>query len=91
MSDKSKQFPEFSIDKESADKAWVQGSPTFVINGIKLDDIWIDAKSFSDAICSTFINKPKECEQTFQSISFDPMFGFTTNWWASKASPQCGN
>jgi hypothetical protein len=91
MKDKSKQYPDFTIDKESATKAWVQWSPTFVVNWIKLDDVWRDAKSYADAICSTFITKPKECEQTFQSVAFDPMFGFTTWQWANKASPQCGN
>lgn len=91
MADKSKQYPDFDLNKENALKAWVQWSPTFVLNWIKLDDIWRDAKSYADAICSTFKTKPKECEQQFQNISFDPMFGFTTWQWANQANPQCGN
>ena len=91
MADKSKQFPDFDLNKDDALKAWVQGSPTFVLNWIKLDEIGRDAKSFADAICSTFVKKPKECDQKFQSVNFDAGFGFTTSNWANKANPQCGN
>lgn len=80
MKDTSKQFPDFDIDKEAAVAAWVQWSPTFVLNGIKLDKMWRNAKAYADAICSTFKEKPAECEQTFQDVNFDPMFGFTSNW-----------
>lgn len=82
---------DFGINKDNALKAWVQWSPTFVLNWIKIEEIGRDAKSYADAICSTFKTKPKECEQKFQNISFDPMFGFTTWQWANKANPQCGN
>ena len=88
MKDSTKQFPDFDINKDEAIKAWVQWSPTFVLNGIKLDSVWRNAKAYADAICSTFKNKPKECEQTFQNINFDPMFGFTSN--GSNASSGCG-
>lgn len=89
MADKSKQYPEFDINKDEAWKVWVQWSPTFVLNGIKMDKVWRNAKAYADAICSTFKNKPKDCEQTFQDINFDPMFGFTT-WNGSKqASSWC--
>lgn len=80
MADKSKQFPDFDLNKDEALKAWVQWSPTFVLNGSKIDKIWRDANSFASAICSTFKNKPKECEQEFAKTSFDPMFWFTSNW-----------
>lgn len=80
MADKTKQFPDFDIDKEEATKAWVQWSPSFVVNGILVDKIGRDAKSYADAICSTFKTKPKECDETFQNITFDPMFWFTSNW-----------
>ena len=87
MKDTSKQFPDFDLDKTEALEAWVQGSPTFVLNGIKLDKMWRNAKAYADAICSTFKNKPKECNETFQNINFDPMFGFTSNW--SNADSGC--
>lgn len=84
------QTPAFNINKEEAEKAWVQWSPTFVLNGIKVESIWRSAKAYADAICSTFKNKPKECEQEFQNINFDPMFGFTTWNWAASANSWCG-
>jgi len=79
MKDTSKQYPDFDIDKEEALAAGVQWSPTFVVNGIKIDKIGRNAKAYADAICSTFKEKPVECEQEFQNINFDPMFGFTSN------------
>lgn len=89
IKDKSKQYPDFDINKKEALAVWVQWSPTFVLNGIKLDKIWRNAKAYAEAICSTFKVKPKECKQTFQDITFDPMFGFTSNWanadsWCAK-------
>lgn len=84
----SKPYPDFDINKDEATKAWVQWSPTFVLNGIKLEKVWRNAKAYAEAICSTFKNKPKECEQKFQDITFDPMFGFTSN--GSNASSGCG-
>lgn len=89
MKDTSKQFPDFDIDKTEALAAGVQGSPSFVVNGILVDKIGRSAKSYADAICSTFKNKPKECEESFQDISFDPMFGFTTGNGAA-ADSGCG-
>ena len=89
MADKSKQYPLFDINKDESLKADVQGSPTFVLNGFKLDKVWRNAKAYAEAICSTFKNKPKDCEQTFQDLNFDPSFGFTT-WNGSKqASSWC--
>lgn len=89
MADTSKQYPDFDIDKSEALKVWVQWSPTFVLNGIKLDKVWRNAKAYAEAICSTFKDKPKECEQVFQDVNFDPSFWFTT-WNGSKqASSWC--
>ena len=55
-----------------------------------MDKVWRNAKAYADAICSTFKNKPKECEQKFQDINFDPMFGFTTWNWSASANSGCG-
>lgn len=82
-------YEEFDIDKKSALASWVQWSPTFVLNGIKLDKMGRTAKAYADAICSSFKNKPKDCEQIFQDINFDPMFGFTTGNWANSANSWC--
>ncbi|MDD5769964.1 MAG: hypothetical protein PHE25_03275 [Candidatus Gracilibacteria bacterium] len=83
-------FEEFDINKDEAIKAGVEGSPTFVLNGIKIDKIGRNAKAFADVICSSFKTKPKECDENFQDITFDPMFGFTTGNGASSANSGCG-
>lgn len=87
MADKSKQYPDFDVNWKEAIAALVQWSPTFVLNWIKIDKMWRTAKAYAEAICSTFKNKPKECEQEFQNLNFDPMFGFTSNW--SSANSGC--
>jgi len=76
MNNSNNEYPRFRIDEISANKAWVQWSPTFVLNWIKIDNIWRDAKSYAKAICSTFKNRPKECDSNFQDITFDTMFWF---------------
>lgn len=52
-----------------------------------MDKTGRNAKAYADAICSTFKNKPKECEQQFQDVNFDPNFGFTSN--GSNANSGC--
>lgn len=88
MADKSKNFPDFDIDRETATRAWVQWSPSFVVNWVLVEKVWRDAKSYAEAICSTFKTKPKECEQEFQNVNFDPNFWFTSNW--ATADAWCG-
>lgn len=83
-------YPAFNINKEEALKAWVEWSPTFVLNWVKVENIWRSAKDFADAICSTFKDKPKECSEDFQDITFDPSFGFTTWNGANQANSACG-
>lgn len=89
MADTSKQYPDFDIDKSEALKVWVQWSPTFVLNGFKLDKVGRNAKAYAEAICSTFKDKPKECEQVFQDVNFDPSFWFTTGNGSKQASSWC--
>lgn len=90
MADKSKQYPAFDINKDEATAAWVEWSPTFVLNWVKVDKVWRNAKAYADAICSTFKNKPAECSEKFQDVNFDPMFGFTTWNGAASADSGCG-
>lgn len=89
MKDTTKQYPDFTIDKEAAVKAWVQWSPSFVLNGKMVENIWRNAKAYAEAICSTFKDRPKECDETFQDVNFDPMFWFTTWNGANAANSGC--
>ena len=82
IADKTKQFPEFSLDMEEALNYWVQWSPTFVLNWIKVDKVWRDAKSYADLICNSFKEKPAVCNEDFSTTTYDPNFGFTS-WWKS--------
>lgn len=75
-------FPKFLLDDSENNKYGVQGSPTFVLNGIKIDRVWRSAKAYADLICNSFKKKPKECEQNFSTTTYDPQFWFTSNWKA---------
>lgn len=68
------QFPPFNIDKEDNVKYGVQGSPTLVINGTKVN-AQRDSASLLAAICSAFNNPPKECEKKLSSTAPAPGFG----------------
>jgi protein-disulfide isomerase len=78
LNDNKKRFPDFDIDKETALKAWVMGSPTLVINGMKIE--WVDRteKGFAEVICKTFKNKPAICEDLskFSTKAYKPWFWF---------------
>lgn len=90
MADTSRQYPLFSIDEETAIAAWVQGSPSFVLNGTLVEWIGRSAEWYADAICGMFKETPEECNQDFQDITFDPNYGFTTGNWAASADSGCG-
>ncbi len=89
LSDSSTNYPEFSVDKTDADSYWVQWSPTFVLNWIKVDNIARNAKAYTDIICSTFKVKPAVCSESFSTTTYDPGFWFTS-WWED-APLNCGN
>lgn len=80
LADKSRQFPEFWIDMEDALNYWVEWSPTFVLNWIKVENVWRNAKAYADLICDSFIDKPEICNQDFSTTTYDPNFWFTSNW-----------
>ncbi len=75
-----RQYPLFDIDKDDAMKYWVQWSPSFVLNWIKVDRIWRSAKAYADIICDSFIEKPEVCNEEFSNITYDPNFWFTSQW-----------
>jgi hypothetical protein len=79
IADKSKQYPDFDIDKEEATEYLIQGSPSFVINWIKVNS-WRNAKAYADIICDSFKEKPAVCDEVFSSTTYDPNFWFTSNW-----------
>lgn len=88
MADETRQYPLFTLDQADNEKYGVQGSPTFVLNGIKVENVWRSAKAYADIICSTFENKPAVCDEEFSDTVYDPNFWFTSNW--ATVSWACG-
>ncbi len=80
LADKTRRFPKFELETQENQKYWVQWSPTFVLNWYKIDRVGRSAKAYADLICSSFKNKPEECKQDFSDVTYDPNFGFTSNW-----------
>ncbi|PID52068.1 MAG: hypothetical protein CR972_04155 [Candidatus Moraniibacteriota bacterium] len=69
----SGQFPQFNIYKEENEKYGVQGSPTLVINGEKIQS-GRDSASLLAAVCSGFEEQPEECQAELSSTG--PAAGF---------------
>jgi len=67
-------FPKFPIDEDLNKLYGIRGSPTTVING-KVISVTRSPQGFLEAICSAFISKPKECDQTLSSSITSPGFG----------------
>jgi PHD/YefM family antitoxin component YafN of YafNO toxin-antitoxin module len=75
-------FPGFDIDKDDNKKYGVEGSPTLIINGQKIQPAGRDAQSLLNAICSGFKNQPEECKKELSKEQ--PSAGFGTG--TSKSS-----
>lgn len=70
-------YPQYNVDKDLNSRYGVQGSPTFVINGVQ-SNAGRDSASYLDAICQSFTdgNVPEECGTELSSTSPSPGFGF---------------
>ncbi len=69
------QFPTFDIDKADNAKYGVQGSPTLIINGQKIQPAGRDAKHLLEAVCGGFKNPPAECQKELSSKAPSSGFG----------------
>ena len=78
LADKSKKFPDFNINKDSALKAWVKSSPTLVVNWLRVVVTNRTEKGFAKIICSTFKTTPEICKDIskFSDKKYNPWFGF---------------
>ena len=81
-------YPQFNVYKADNDKYGVQGSPTLVINGSKIES-GRDSNSLLKTICSAFNNPPDECDKKLSSTPPAPGFGFSGS--GSNAGGGCGN
>lgn len=72
----SGRYPKFGIDEADAKKYGVQGSPTLVINGQKIEGAGRDSASILKTICSAFNVQPEECNSVLSPESPAPGFGY---------------
>jgi len=76
----------YSTEEENSQSQGVSGSPTLIINGVKVSSAR-DSASYLDTICQAFSDGsvPTECGQQLSSVSPSPGFG-TSSGGASSAS-----
>ncbi len=79
-------YPLFETDKELNDKYAVQGSPTLVVNGVKVDGAGRDPASILDTVCQGFKDMPEECNVELPSVGYSAGFGFTVEDQDSNAA-----
>ena len=79
-------FPQFMIHDVDNRKYGIQGSPTLVINGEKVQS-GRDAESLLNIICEAFTNEPSECNIDMASFGTPaPGFGFETQGGSATAA-----
>jgi hypothetical protein len=69
-------YPPVNIYKEDNTKYGVQGSPTFVINGVLQEGQGRDANSILKTVCAAFTNAPTECTKQLSAAQPSAGFGF---------------
>lgn len=88
----SGKFPMFDTDKALNAKYGVQGSPTLVVNGVKVENQARDPASILSTICQGFKNKPEACNAKLPSVAYSTGLGFTKADQSSNtdAAAACG-
>jgi len=81
-------FPQFNVHKTENDLYGVQGSPTTVINGVKVDAMPRNSSGILSQICSSFTTQPSECQTKLESTQPSPGFGYGTS--ANSTNASCG-
>ena len=69
-------YPKFMVDNDLNLEYGVQGSPTFVVNGIKLDKHGRDSASYLKTICDAFSDSPEECLAEVSNVAPSSGFGW---------------
>ena len=77
----------YQTDEARASQLGIQGSPTFVINGVEVQ-VGRTADAIKAAVCSAFTNAPAECNQNLSTASPSPGFGASSG---SATAASCGN
>ena len=74
----SGRYPLFNVFKSENELYGVQGSPTLVVNGVKVQS-GRDSASLMATICSAFNNAPEECNTNMSSVAPSAGFGYTNS------------
>jgi glutaredoxin len=80
-------FPSFAIHNDENKKYGVQGSPTLIVNGKKIQTSR-DPKSLMQTVCAGFETQPEECSIELPSDTPSAGFGFGTSS-SDTAAAQC--
>jgi FKBP-type peptidyl-prolyl cis-trans isomerase len=95
FNDKSKwagsTYPPFKVNEDDNKKYAVQGSPTFVLNGVVIPGQGRDPQSLLDAICNGFKEKPAACSQKLSTDAPSAGFGFTNSTGTTTSSVGCAS
>ena len=81
-------FPKFNVFADDVAKYSVGGSPTFVLNGVSVPTGRSPAVLLN-AICMGFSDQPDECQESLDTLTPSPGFGFTEGSAAANAAAQC--
>jgi glutaredoxin len=81
-------YPLFPIYQADVDKYTVEGSPTLIINGQKIDSDR-DPKSILEMVCAGFENAPEECSKALSSATPSIGFGFESADSGTSADASC--
>jgi len=65
----SGRYPLYTIHDDLNKKYGVQGSPTLVVNGVKVENVSRTPESIKQTICSSFKTQPSECKTTLSSVA----------------------
>jgi hypothetical protein len=80
LNDKSKwtgNYPTYPIDAALASEYGVQGSPTFVLNGVQAN-VARTPDAIKEAICNAFTTAPAECSQSLSTTGSEASGGCAT-------------
>ncbi|MDD5171862.1 MAG: hypothetical protein PHF60_02385 [Candidatus ainarchaeum sp.] len=82
-------YPQYPVEADLNSQYGVRGSPTFVLNGGKLD-VSRSAEAVKAAICASFITPPAECNTSLRTDAESPGLGPVGSGSTSGASASCG-
>jgi protein-disulfide isomerase len=82
-------YPAYNVDAALDQQYGVQGSPTFVLNGVTVG-VNRAPEAIKQAVCSAFNNPPAECNQTLSTAAEAAGFGPLGSGSASNSTASCG-